>query len=88
MKKILGILSIMFLLVSCESRQINVSEGNGVAHDEKIEIVKNHRGYNFKIYKMQYNNHEYIVIEKGSGKYATMAVEHDPDCQTCKNDSI
>ena len=40
MKKILGILSIMFLLVSCDSRQINVSEGNGVAHDEKIEIVR------------------------------------------------
>jgi hypothetical protein len=33
---------------------------------------------------MQYNNHDYIVIEKGFGKYATMAVEHDPDCKTCK----
>jgi hypothetical protein len=84
MKKILGILSIMFLLVSCECESVNFSEGNGVSHDEKIEIVKNNREYNFEIYKMQYNNHDYIVIEKGFGKYATMAVEHDPDCKTCK----
>ena len=88
MKKILRILSIIFLLVSCSSKPVNFSEGNGVSHDEKIEIIKNTRGYNFKIYKLQYNNHEYIVIEKGSGKYTTMAVEHNPDCKTCKNDSI
>lgn len=88
MRKILGILSIIFLLVSCESKPITISKGNGVLRDEKIEIIKNDRGYNFKIYQMQYNNHEYIVIEKGSGKYSTLAVEHDPNCKTCKNDSI
>lgn len=88
MKKILGILVIMFLLVSCDDKYIHFSEGKGVSHDEEIEIIKSRSGYNFKIYKLQYNNHEYVVFEKGSGKFASMAVEHDPDCKTCKNDSI
>ena len=82
MKKLLSILILSVLFISCNElpkREIVGECGS------KVEIISNDISYDIKVQTLTYKGHDYIMFEKGSGKWATMGVEHDPDCKTCKN---
>lgn len=81
MKKLLSILIVLFIFISCEEppkREI-VGECNS-----KVEIINNDISDDIKVQTLTYKGHDYVMFKTGNGKMATMAVEHDPDCKTCK----
>ena len=82
MKQSLSILILSFLFISCEEppkREI-VGECNS-----KVEIINNDISSDIEVQTLTYKGHDYIMFRKGTGKWATMGVEHDPDCKTCKS---
>ena len=83
MKKLLSILIVLFLFISCEEspkREI-VGECNS-----KVEIINNDISADIEVQTLTYKGHDYIMFKNGRrGRFATMGVEHDPDCKTCKN---
>ena len=82
MKKLLSILILLVLFISCEEppkREI-VGECNS-----KVEIINNDISADIEVQTLTYKGHDYIMFKKGFGTDATMAVEHDPDCKACKN---
>lgn len=82
MKKLLSILILSFLFISCEEppkREI-VGECNS-----KVEIINNDISADIEVQTLTYKGHDYVMFRKGIGKYVTMGVEHDPDCKTCKS---
>jgi serine protease inhibitor ecotin len=81
MKKLLSILILSFLFISCEEppkREIVGECGS------EVEIIKNDISSDIETQTLTYKGHDYIMFRKGSGKFATMGIEHDPDCKTCK----
>ena len=83
MKKLLSILIVLFLLISCEEspkREIVGKCGS------EVEIINNDIGADIEVQTLTYKGHDYIMFKNGRrGRFATMGVEHDPDCKTCKN---
>ena len=83
MKKLLSILIVLFLLISCEEspkREIVCKCGS------EVKIINNDIGSDIKVQTLTYKGHDYIMFKNGRrGRFATMGVEHDPDCKTCKN---
>ena len=82
MKNLLSVLILLVLFTSCEEppkREI-VGECNS-----KVEIIDNDISADIKVQTLTYKGHDYIMFRKGTGKWSTMGVEHDPDCKTCKN---
>ena len=81
MKTLLSVLILLVLFISCEEppkREI-VGECNS-----KVEIINNDISYDIKVQTLTYKGHDYIMFKQGSGKFAMMGVEHDPDCKACK----
>ena len=81
MKKSLSVLILLGLFTSCEEppkREIVGECG------PKVEIIKNDISSDIKVQTLTYKGHDYIMFKKGTGKWATMGVEHDPDCEACK----
>lgn len=74
MKKLLSILILLVLFISCEEYDGSIVDINNTC---------------IRTQTLTYNGHDYIVFKEGFGTFATMAVEHDPDCKTCekKNDA-
>ena len=81
MKKLLLILILSLLFISCE--EPHKQEIVGYC-SSKVEIINNDIGYDIKVQTLTYKEHDYIMFKTGNGKKATMAVEHDPDCKSCK----
>ena len=82
MKKLLSVLILLVLFVSCgesPKREI-VGECNS-----KVETIRNDVSSDIEVQTLTYKGHDYIMFKRGIGKYAMMGVEHDPDCKTCKN---
>lgn len=69
MKKLLFILILSVLFISCEEYAGSIVDINDTGIITKT---------------LTYNGHDYIVFREGFGTFATMAVEHDPDCRACK----
>lgn len=82
MKKLLSILILSVLFISCNELPKREIVGEC---DSKVEIISNDISYDIKVQTLTYKGHDYIMFKQGSGKWATMGVEHDPDCKTCKN---
>ena len=82
MKKLLSILILSFLFISCEESPKREIVGEC---DSKVEIISNDFSYDIKVQTLTYKGHDYVMFNKGFGTDATMEVEHDPDCKTCKN---
>ena len=81
MKKSLSVLILLGLFTSCEEppkREI-VGECNS-----KVEIINNDISSDIEVQTLTYKGHDYVMFRKGTGKWATMGVEHDPDCKACK----
>lgn len=81
MKKLLSILIVLFLFISCvepPKREIVGKCGS------KVEIINNDISYDIKVQTLTYKGHDYIMFKQGRRKFAMMGVEHDPDCKTCK----
>ena len=81
MKKLLSILILLVLFISCEEfpkREIVGECGSevGIINDDIISDIE--------VQTLTYKGHDYIMFKKGFGTMATMVVEHDPDCETCK----
>ena len=77
----MDIIIILVLFISCEEppkREIVGECGS------EVKIINNDISDNIKVQTLTYKGHDYIMFRKGFGKTATMAVEHDPDCKTCK----
>ena len=85
MKKLVSILILSFLFISCEEPPKREVVGKC---DSKVEIIKNDISDDIKVQTLTYKGHDYIMFKQGIGRYATMGVEHDPDCKTCKNEKI
>lgn len=81
MKKLLSILILLGLFTSCEESPKREIVGEC---DSKVEIISNDVSSDIKVQTLTYKGHNYIMFRKGTGKWATMGVEHDPDCKTCK----
>lgn len=81
MKNLLSILILLFLFISC--KELPEREINGKCRS-KVEIINNDIGSDIEVQTLTYKGHDYIMFKTGNGKMATMAVEHDPDCKTCK----
>ena len=83
MKKLLSILILSFLFISCEEppkREI-VGECNS-----KVEIINNDISADIEVQTLTYKGHDYVMFKNGyRGRFSTMGVEHDPDCKTCKS---
>lgn len=83
MKKLLSILILLFLFISCG--ELPKQEIVGECGSE-VGIINNDISSDIKVQTLTYRGHDYIMFKQGSGKWATMGVEHDPDCKTCKKD--
>lgn len=83
MKKLLSILILSFIFISCKelSKQEIVGEC-----DSKVEIISNDISSDIEVQTLTYKGHDYIMFRKGYGRMGTMGIEHDPDCKTCKKD--
>lgn len=82
MKKLLSILILSFLFISCKEPPKREIVGEC---DSKVEIIRNDISSDIEVQTLTYKSHDYIMFRKGFGTEPTMAVEHDPDCKTCKN---
>ena len=90
MKKLLSILILLVLFISC--KELPEREINGKCRS-KVEIINNDIGSDIKVQTLTYKGHDYIIFKSydytmsaaGYMECATMGVEHDPDCKTCKN---
>ncbi len=82
MKKLLSILILSVLFISCDEQPKREIVGKC---NSKVEIINNDIGSEIEVQTLTYKGHDYIMFKKGTGKLATMGVEHDPDCKTCKN---
>lgn len=81
MKNLLLILMLLVLFISCEEspkREIVGECGS------KVEIIRYDISSDIEVQTLTYKGHDYIMFRQGLGKRSTMAVEHDPDCKTCK----
>ena len=84
MKKLLSILIVLFLFISCEEPPKQEIVGKC---DSKVETICNDVSSDIEVQTLTYKGHEYIMFKNGRrGRFATMGVEHDPDCKTCKKD--
>lgn len=81
MKKLLSILVLSVLFISCEEPPKRKFVGEC---DSTVGVIHNKISSNIEVQTLTYKGHDYIMFMKGSGKWATMGVEHDPDCKTCK----
>lgn len=91
MEKLLSILILLVLFVSCGESPKREIVGEC---DSKVEIIRNDVSSDIEVQTLTYKGHDYIIFKSYDltwttrGSYmecASMGVEHDPDCKTCKN---
>ena len=83
MKNLLLILMLLVLFVSCGESPKREIVGEC---DSKVETIRNDISSDIEVQTLTYKGHDYIMFKNGRrGRFATMGVEHDPDCKTCKN---
>ena len=84
MEKLLSVLILLVLFVSCGESPKREIVGEC---DSKVETIRNDISSDIEVQTLTYKGHEYIMFKNGRrGRFATMGVEHDPDCKTCKKD--
>lgn len=82
MKKLLSILILLVLFISCgESPKREIVGECG----SEVRVINDDISADIEVQTLTYKGHDYIMFRKGTGKWATMGVEHDPECKTCKN---
>ena len=89
MKKLLSVLILLVLFVSCGEPPKREIVGEC---DSKVETIRNDVSSDIEVQTLTYKGHDYIIFKSydltmsaaGYMKNATMGVEHDPDCKACK----
>ena len=83
MEKLLSVLILLVLFVSCGESPKREIVGEC---DSKVETIRNDVSSDIEVQTLTYKGHDYIMFKNSRrGRFATMGVEHDPDCKTCKN---
>ena len=83
MEKLLSVLILLVLFVSCGESPKREIVGEC---DSKVETIRNDVSSDIEVQTLTYKGHYYIMFKNNRrGRFATMGVEHDPDCKTCKN---